>query len=66
MRRYILLPVVLLIYLAAMAYFTYPGRTQGGLSYTQYYITLGVTIVIIAALSYFLKKKDDNNKKYKE
>lgn len=66
MKRYILLPIVLLAYLAIMAYFTYPGRTQGGLSYTQYYVTISVTIVIIAALSYFLKKKDKNNKKYKE
>jgi len=63
MKRYILLPLALLVYLAVMAYFTYPGRNES-LSYTQYYITIGITILILIALSFFLKKKDENRKKY--
>ncbi|MDR0413107.1 MAG: hypothetical protein LBH61_04835 [Dysgonamonadaceae bacterium] len=66
MKRYILLPSVLFIYLACMAYFAYPGKNpEGGLSYIQYYLTIGITLVIIGLLVYFLKKKDDNRKKYK-
>ncbi|MDR2805142.1 MAG: hypothetical protein LBB85_05785 [Dysgonamonadaceae bacterium] len=64
MKRYILLPVVLLVYLACMAYFTFPGKNQGsGLSYTQYYITISITLIVIGLLAYFLKKKEDNKKK---
>jgi len=59
MKRYLITPLALLIYLAFIAYFTYPGRTPG-ISYTQYYISIAVTIVIIAALAFFLKKKYKN------
>jgi phosphotransferase system glucose/maltose/N-acetylglucosamine-specific IIC component len=68
MKRHILLPVVLLIYLAIIAYFTYPSRniSAGEISYTQYYISIGVTLVIIAALFFFLKKKAENERKRKD
>ena len=65
MKRHILLPIALLIYLAGMAYFFYPGRTDGSISFTQYYITIGVTLVVIVALSFFLKKKAENKEKRK-
>lgn len=64
MKRYILLPVVLLVYLACMAYFTYPGKNpDGGLSYLQYYLTTGITLIVIGLLAYFLKKKEDGKNK---
>jgi uncharacterized membrane protein len=67
MKKHILLPVVLLVYLAFMAYFTYPARSvTGGISYTSYYVTIGVTFVIIIFLAYFLKRQEDNRKKRKE
>ena len=65
MKKHFLLPIVLLIYLGAMAYFFYPGRTDGSIGFTQYYITIGVTLVVIVALSFFLKKKAENKEKRK-
>jgi hypothetical protein len=50
-----------------MAYFAYPGKNpEGGLSYVQYYITIGITLIIIGLLAYFLKRKEDNKKKLKK
>jgi LPXTG-motif cell wall-anchored protein len=56
MKRHILLPVVLLVYLAFMAYFFYPGKNSE--SHTQYYLTIGITLIVIGLLAYFLKKKE--------
>lgn len=66
MKRHITVPIALLIYLAAMAYFTHPARhSGGGAGFVRYYITIGVSIAIIIALSYFLKRKEENKKKHK-
>jgi len=65
MKRHITIPLLLLIYLAAVAYFAYPAKNPT-LSYTQYFITLGVTLAVIIAASYFIRKKDENAKKYKK
>ena len=62
-KKHILLPLVLLVYLAFMAYTYYPEKNPE-LSYTQYYTIIGVTIVIIIVLSFFLKKKEEHRKKY--
>ena len=67
MKRHIMLPVILLIYLAFMAYFTYPGKTGNEhISLTQYYATIGITLIVIIALYFFQKKKDKNKEKYKK
>lgn len=66
MKSYIVTPLLLLIYVAVIAYMTFPGRTpESELSYTQYYITVAVSVVIVIVLGFFLKKKHDNNQKYK-
>ena len=53
------MPVALLLYLAAMAIYAWPGRNPGSsLSYTNYWATIGVTLACIIALTYFLKKRD--------
>jgi hypothetical protein len=67
-KKHIILPLILLIYLAIMAYHTYPGHKpeSEGISFSRYYITLGVEFIIIVALSFFLKKKNDNKNKYKD
>lgn len=66
-KKHVALPLVLLIYLAFMAVYTYPGRTGNEeLSFTQYYITVGITVLIIIALYFFQKKKDENREKYKQ
>jgi phosphotransferase system glucose/maltose/N-acetylglucosamine-specific IIC component len=64
MKKYVIIPVALFIYLAFMAYLTWPAKNPAGrLSYTQYYVTIGVTTVIIFILAYFLKKKEENRQK---
>lgn len=65
LKRHIVIPLLLLIYLAVIAYFTHPSKNSE-LSYTQYYVTIGITLVILIALSFFLKKKADNEKKWKD
>jgi hypothetical protein len=65
MKIYILVPLLLLIYLAFIAYFTYPGDNPE-LSYTRYSLSIGITVVIIAVLSFFLKKKSDRKKRWKK
>jgi protein-S-isoprenylcysteine O-methyltransferase Ste14 len=65
MKRYILVPVALLIYLGVMAYFFSPWRTP--ISVTQYYSTIGVTLAIIVGLFFALKKRDaQRNQRKKE
>jgi hypothetical protein len=50
-----------------MAYFAYPAKNpEGGLSYVQYYLTIGVTLIIIGLLAYFLKKKEDKKNKWQK
>lgn len=63
-KKYILIPLALLVYLGFMAYISYPGKNPE-LSYTQYYITIAITLVIIAILPYFLKRRDEFRNKIK-
>ena len=65
-KKHIVWPALLLIYLIVIAYFTYPGDDNPELSYTQYYVTIGIVAVVIVALSFFLKKKEENKKKWKD
>jgi len=60
--KYIWIPIVLLIYLGIMAWYTYPARNPT-LGYAQYYITIGITLVVIGGVSYFYKKKADREEK---
>ena len=63
-KKHIWIPLVLFVYLAAMAYFNYPGPNNPELSLKQYYITIGITSVLIIALVFFLKKKEEYRKKH--
>jgi hypothetical protein len=65
MKNYILTPLLLIVYLGFMAFYFYPERNPG-LGYTKYYVTIGVTVVFIAASAFFLKKKADRKKKWKK
>jgi hypothetical protein len=56
MKKHIALPLVLLIYLAFMAYTFYPGKNPE-LSYTQYYITVGVTLALNYCIAFFSEKE---------
>ncbi len=65
MKRHKLVPLVLLIYLIVVGVFAWPGRNPD-ISYLQYGITIGVTVVCIVVLSYLLKKRDETRKKNRE
>lgn len=65
MKRSNLLPLVLLIYLLGMAVYAWPERNSG-ITEIQYWSTIGITLVCIIALTYFLKRRDkfrDKDKK---
>ena len=63
------MPIALLIYLAAMAIYAWPGRNpDASIGYANYWATIGVTFACIIALTYFLRKRDKfrNNRKKRE
>ena len=51
MKRINLLTIALLAYLLIMSYIGWPGRNNS-LNYTEYYIVIGVSVVIIFLLRY--------------
>lgn len=55
-RRSLLLPLVLLAYLAVMAWVGRGNLTNG--NSTQYFITLGVSLAVVAALHFALRRKE--------
>ncbi|MDL2223603.1 hypothetical protein LJB98_05860 [Bacteroidales bacterium OttesenSCG-928-M11] len=66
MKKHIWIPIALLIYLGVIAFFTFPDREpSSGLSYTQYYTSIAFNIILIAAVSYFIKKREENKRKRK-
>jgi hypothetical protein len=65
-KKHIITPLVLLVYLASMAWYFYPGANHPELSLKQYYITIGVTLGLIIALVFFLRKKEEYRQKYKD
>lgn len=59
LHRSTLIPIILLVYLAIMSYIGYPEFQQG--HYLYYFGVIGMTLIIIAALHFFLKKRERNN-----
>lgn len=55
-RRSTFIPAVLLIYLCVMSYIGYPEFQQG--HYLYYFGVIGVTLVLIVILHFFLKKRE--------
>lgn len=55
-KRSTLIPIILLIYLAVMSYIGFPEFRAG--HYLYYFGVIGVTLVIIAILHFFLKKRE--------
>lgn len=62
LRRSTFIPLILLVYLAVMSYIGFPEFQQG--HYLYYFGVIGLTLVIIALLHFFLKKRErqQNNK----
>ena len=68
MKKVNILTIVLLGYLLIMSVIGWPGRNNNSLSYTEYFIVIGVCVVVILSLRYLRirllkmrdKKKDDS------
>lgn len=56
--RHILIPAILLVYLAVMAILGLDGLRSGATTPTQYVLTIIVTLAIIVLLYFFIKKRD--------
>ncbi len=52
------LPIVLLIYLAAMSYIGYGHYRNGAYSALYYFGLIAITLAVITALHFFLKRKE--------
>jgi len=57
-KRSTILPIVLAIYLAVMAYIGYPEYAAGRTSALYYFGTIGITIVILILLHFNLKRRE--------
>lgn len=57
-KRSILLPVVLTVYLAVMAYIGYPDYAAGRTSALMYFGIIGITLVVIVLLHFNLKRRE--------
>mgnify|MGYP005887644499 CR=1 FL=1 len=58
LKRHTVLPLVLAVYLAVMAYIGYPEYAAGHTSALYYFGIIGITVVILIALHFTLKKRD--------
>lgn len=56
--RSIVIPAVLTVYLAVMAVMGYGNYASGGMSATEYYGIIALTLVIIVLLHFSLKRRD--------
>ncbi|MDO4319481.1 MAG: hypothetical protein Q4C34_02795 [Bacteroidales bacterium] len=58
LSRATIIPAVLLIYLAVMAVIGYDNYVKGGMTPTEYYGIIALTLVIIVLLHFSLKRRD--------
>ena len=63
-KRSIGLPAALLLYLIVIAIYAWPGRLPQ-ITYTQWIVTVAITLGCIVALYFFLKKREKfRNKRF--
>lgn len=58
LKRSTVIPVVLAIYLAVMAYIGYPEYASGKMSAVYYFGVIAVTVVILVLLHFNLKRRE--------
>lgn len=63
MKRYNLIPLLLLAYLGLMSYIGYNDYKAGLYSPLYYFGIIALTLACIIALRYFLKKKHDERQR---
>ncbi len=57
MKRSVILPIILLVYLLVMSYIGWPYYSQQD-KYLEYFGIIGITLVVIVCLYFFLKRRD--------
>lgn len=57
-KRHILIPTVLLVYLAVMSAIAYPDYRSGVHTPLFYFGVIGTTLVVIVLLYFFMRKRD--------
>jgi len=62
MKKHILIPSVLLVYLAVMSYIGYPSYASGAFSALYYFGVIGISLAIIVLLYFFIKKREQYRK----
>jgi LPXTG-motif cell wall-anchored protein len=55
-KKHILLPAVLLIYVAILAIITYPGYKASG-NWSEYFSVIGISLLLVVLLFFILKRK---------
>lgn len=55
-KRHIVLPAVLLIYLAVMAVIAYPKYEASG-KWGEYFAVIGISVLLLGMLFYILKRR---------
>jgi hypothetical protein len=58
LKRSVVVPAILAIYLAVMAYIGYDGYATGQTSAFQYFGTIFATIVVLVLLHFSLKRRE--------
>lgn len=58
MKKSILIPLVLLAYLGVMSYIGYGDYAAGRMSALYYFGVIGVTLLVIILLHFFIKKRE--------
>jgi 4-hydroxybenzoate polyprenyltransferase len=63
LKRSTIIPILLLIYLAVMAYIGWPAYASGQTSALQYFGIIVACILVITLLHFTLKKRENLNNK---
>lgn len=66
MKKHIVIPVVLLIYLAVMSYIGYPSYVSGIFSPLYYFGVIGISLGVIVLLYFFIKKREQLRQERKD
>ncbi len=59
-KRSTIIPILLTLYLAVMAYFGWPAYASGQTSALQYFGVIAATLAVIVLLHFTLKKREQN------
>lgn len=64
-KRHILLPAILLIYVAVIAFFSLPNYRKSS-NWTEFWLIIGATVGIIVVIAFIYKKRQTLRDKHKK